>query len=108
MALFRFFKVPRHQQFEYKPRYWDPEKEELDARLRRHRNKPGGEKEAMKIRISSGFRARYSPEMHSRSRAIRKSNTIRLAIFIVLLLLSIILLSEKIANFVQLFEGSGS
>jgi hypothetical protein len=29
------FKVPKHRRYEYIPRYYDPEKEEREARLRR-------------------------------------------------------------------------
>ena len=39
MSFFRssFIKLPKHKTFEYKPRYFDPEKEE-----REKRQKPGG------------------------------------------------------------------
>lgn len=29
----KFFKTPRHKQFNYQPRYWDPEKEEFEKRV---------------------------------------------------------------------------
>lgn len=107
MARFSIFRTPKAKKFEYLPRYWDPEKEELEARLSRFKGKAHEDKEIIKTRISSGFRAKYSPEMRSRSRAIRQSNTIRMAIFVILLLIAVIYLSEKIPKFVQLFDGSG-
>ena len=42
MALrFSFFKVPEHKRFEYIPRYWNPEKEEREARLKRIQEEMG-------------------------------------------------------------------
>jgi hypothetical protein len=32
---FSFLKIPQHKRFEYKPRIWDPEKEEREERLKR-------------------------------------------------------------------------
>ena len=34
MGIPRFIKLPGHKRFEYSPRYWDPEKEEFDERVR--------------------------------------------------------------------------
>ncbi|MDR2424135.1 MAG: hypothetical protein LBD59_05350 [Prevotellaceae bacterium] len=42
MALrFSFFKIPEHKRFEYIPRYWNPEKEEREARLKRIQEEMG-------------------------------------------------------------------
>ncbi len=85
MALFSFFKTPRHQKFEYKPRYWNPEKEDLDKRIemaKRENNDPN----AMKSRISHGFRRSYNSSSRKKSNASKKS-TIRLLVIIGILLL---------------------
>lgn len=57
---FRISKLPDPKRFTYHPRYWDPEKEALEARLNKYRRTPGGDEklELAKTRISSGFRAR--------------------------------------------------
>lgn len=34
MGLPRFIKLPGHKEFNYTPRYWDPEKEARDERIR--------------------------------------------------------------------------
>ena len=85
MALFSFFKTPRHQKFEYKPRYWDPEKEELNRRIEaaKRENK---DPDAIKSRISSGMRRHYKYGSRSNSRGSKKS-TIRLFVIIGFLLL---------------------
>ena len=56
MGIFKFLKPPTHQQFSYKPRYWDPKKEEAQQRAARVRQLEEGGLDAMKTRISSGFR----------------------------------------------------
>jgi hypothetical protein len=51
MALLRFFRVPKHQQYDYKPRFWDPKKEELQERLDRIEKIQGGD--PMRLRPAS-------------------------------------------------------
>ncbi len=44
MALFSFYKVRKPRQFDHKPIYWDPRKEELQDRERKIRRELGMEK----------------------------------------------------------------
>ena len=37
----RFIKLPGHKRFEYSPRYWDPEKEEFEERVRQSKLEMG-------------------------------------------------------------------
>ncbi|MFH0756600.1 MAG: hypothetical protein V2B15_04865 [Bacteroidota bacterium] len=41
MGIPRFIKLPGHKRFEYTPRYWDPEKEEREERIRKIRQEMG-------------------------------------------------------------------
>lgn len=85
MALFSFFKKTRHQKFEYKPRYWNPAKEDVEERVRmakRTSNDPG----AMKSRISHGLRRGYNSSSRNKSNASKRS-TLRLFVIIGILLL---------------------
>jgi len=41
MGLPRFIKVPGHKEFNYTPRYWDPEKEVRDERIRQIKKEMG-------------------------------------------------------------------
>ena len=41
MGIPRFIKLPGHKKFEYSPRYWDPEKEEREDRIRRIKQEMG-------------------------------------------------------------------
>ena len=61
MARFSIFKTPKPQDFKYHPRYYDPAKEELRARI--ERATPGEKNqdaEAMKARIRAGFQSKSS------------------------------------------------
>ena len=41
MGIPRFIKIPSHKRFEYSPRYWDPEKEEREVRIRQIKHDMG-------------------------------------------------------------------
>jgi hypothetical protein len=41
MGLPRFIKLPGHKQFNYSPRYWDPEKEAREERIRQIKQEMG-------------------------------------------------------------------
>ena len=47
MALFSFYNVRKPRQFEHKPIYWDPHKEEMDERVRRIKREMGMEEESL-------------------------------------------------------------
>ena len=105
MALLRFFKVPRHQQYEYKPRYWDPRKEELEERLKRIEDLKGSDTEATKARISSGLRRGYRGDTRERKRQVMRSNMILLGIVIVLLILSYMFIVVYLPEIVNALES---
>ncbi|MCB0641125.1 MAG: hypothetical protein KDC44_05770 [Phaeodactylibacter sp.] len=110
MALFRMFKVPRHQRYEYKPRYWNPEKEELQERLKRIEamKNPDMDPDAVKRRISGSFRSGRGWDegaRRARSQAMRRSN-IRLLMWIAaLIFLAYLALSVYLPRIVELIEG---
>jgi hypothetical protein len=41
MGIPRFIKIPGHKRFEYSPRYWDPEKEDREERIRQIKHEMG-------------------------------------------------------------------
>ncbi len=92
MGFLRAFKTPKNQKFEYRPRYWDPKKEEWEERkkeldsLQSKDNSP----EAMKSRIAKGIkRGGYGNEAY-RSKLVKKSNYRLLIIIAILIVLSYI------------------
>ena len=88
MSFLRFFKQPKHQQFRYVPRHYDPDKEDLERRLQKARLEQEQTPEAMKSRIASGLRS-YRPEDGKlRRQAVVKSNMVIFFIIIILLILT--------------------
>ncbi len=106
MALFSIFKTPKHQKFDYKPRYWDPTKEDLNNRIKQAQ---GNDTEAMKARISRGFR-RGSTAGYAEQRAIerRRSNKILLITVIVLVFLCYLFLTVYLPEIVKMVEGNST
>lgn len=90
MAFIKFSRIPKHQQYEYKPRYWNPREDELKERLERVENVKNGDPEAIKARLSGGFRRGYEQGRDTRFRKQQamRSNLVLLGVIVVLLLLS--------------------
>ncbi len=108
MAFFRFIKLPKHRQYEYTPRYWNPEKEELEERLRRVEERKQSDKDAMKSRISSGFRKGYTGGRSLRGKQARRSNVILLAIVVMLIFFTYFALTEYLPGLVEALDAGGS
>lgn len=85
MAFIKLIKLPKHRKYEYHPRFWDPEKEERERRLRML-EKGDVNPEDVKSRIAEGFRRGYIADKSPLSIQTRRSNRLLLGIFIVLLL----------------------
>ena len=88
MPVLRFFKLPKHQQYQYKPRFWDPKKEELQERLQQIEAAKEGDAEAMKARLAANFRKGYAKDASFRKKQVRRSNLTLLGILALLIILS--------------------
>ncbi|WP_020571127.1 hypothetical protein [Neolewinella persica] len=93
MGFLRLFKTPKNQQFSYKPRYWDPKKEEAEKLRKRVEQLQTGGVDAMKTRISGGFRKGQGGEAAGayRSARVKRSNTTFLITLISLLVVAYII-----------------
>jgi hypothetical protein len=84
MGIPRFIKLPSHKRFEYSPRYWDPEKEEREHRIRQIKAEMGIDvgSDPNKTTIKRGsFR-----QAHQKARVKASRNTnIRLVIILAVL-----------------------
>ncbi len=103
MGLFNFGKRVRPQGFLYIPRYWDHEKEERNARITAARYAAEGDTDAMKSRISAGFRKPRSYGKGSQL-ARNRSSLIVLATFVVLLVLIFLLILRFIPQIEQMLK----
>ncbi len=103
MGFFSFNKRVKHQQFGYKPRFYDPAKEELEERLRGYRNNEGlDDTELSKARIRSGLRSKSGYAEGYRSQQVRKSNYSLILIIITLGLITyVVLKSDRILNILE-------
>ena len=90
MGIFKFLKPPTHQQFSYKPRYWDPKKEESEQRRARVELLQTGGVDAMKARIAGGFRkgAGGAAAGTYRNQRVKKANGTLFMVIIALLVIS--------------------
>jgi len=66
--------------FNYKPRYYDEEKEAFEARVRSRMQKNDGDSEAAKTRISSSFREGRRERSKMYKSAAMRSNIILIAV----------------------------
>jgi len=98
MALFGLGKRFRNRSFDYIPRYYDEDKENLERRLgTQQSNDPN----AVKLRIRSGFQKKYRVDSRIASSANKASNIRLLVIVILLLTITIILLLKFVPSLVE-------
>jgi len=103
MALIRFFKVPKHSKFEHKPRYYDPLKEEREARHKRLKDIKSGDREAIKQRMRSRMRKGYVNSSKFRSGSVRRSNFILLGVIVVLCLFAYYFIQFQLPQIMEQF-----
>jgi hypothetical protein len=108
MAFINFFRTPKHQRYDYKPRYWNQKKEELNERLQRIEKMKDGDPEEMKTRLAGSFRrGGYVKDGNFRRNQVRRSNLILLSIVVALILFSYVFLSVYLPKIVEALEGNG-
>ena len=71
------------RQFKYKPRYYDEEKEEREARLKARRDK-AQDPEATKSRISQTFRSKRNERNTAAKKSAFRTNLLLMSIIIIL------------------------
>jgi len=89
-----FGKRPNHKKFDYRPRFYDEEKERLNERINQHRGDVSDE-EKVKQRISAGLRQRYVGDESYRKSVVKKSNLRILYILIFLIFMSYLIISSN-------------
>lgn len=102
-------RTPKHQQFKYKPRFWDPEKEELEARRARREKLQQEGIEGAKERIRSGFVTGRGGAASGRYRSqqVRRSNFTFLIVVAALVVLAVLLLVVYLPRFEAWLSGAG-
>jgi hypothetical protein len=98
------FRVPKHQQFEYKPMYYDPKKEELQERLKQLEELQQQDVEGTKARISSGLRGGYLSDQTYRRNQVLRSNLTLIAVIAMLAILGYFVLSVYLPELTKMLE----
>lgn len=107
MSFFGFGKRTRHRKFDYVPRFYDPQKEELEERLRQYKTEPdakSNDTELVKQRIRGGFKRNSRASSEAAKIANKKSNMRLLVILATLLLMTIYFLNKYLPKLVAVFE----
>ncbi len=94
MALFNFFHTPQPQRYRYIPRFYDPEKEELEARIRHAQPDASDDTspEAIKARMQAGFKRSHTIDRKFKRKLRRRANRRVILIGIALALLAMYLI----------------
>ena len=99
-----FFRVPKHQQFNYKPMHYDPQKEELADRIKSLKDLKQDGLEGTKARISSGIRSGHMGDEVYRKQQKRRSAIIFFGVIVMLIVLTYFLLSVYLPELKQFLE----
>ena len=91
MGIPRFIKLPGHKQFNYNPRYWDPEKEAREERIRQIKLEMGIEVPSDPNRTTIRRGSFRTVAQKHKLKASRSSNIRLLVILAVLMFLAYLL-----------------
>lgn len=100
-----FGKRTKHRKFDFIPRFYDPDKEKMEERMKKYGNEKIDDSELMKQRIKSGFKTRgrkVDPEF--RSKQVKKSNLILLSVLAILIFLSYIFIVDYLPRIIEVFD----
>lgn len=99
---FGFGSRVKPRKFDYLPRFYDEQKEELENRLKKFE---GNESDQVKDRIRSGLRQRYLNDPEYRSKTVKKSNFRLIYVILILILITyLIMRSNSFLRFVESFN----
>jgi hypothetical protein len=90
--IFSFFKRPSHRKYNYIPRYYNPDEENLKQRLGQHHQEDEDPAESAKNRIRSSFRSKYGGRSEQSRKYVMRSNLIIVITIVLLLVITYIFL----------------
>ncbi len=109
MALMGFGKRPKHRSFDYTPRYYDPDKDDLKRRMAPYltdKEKSVQDADAVKSRIRGSFKrsigTKYESDLYKQS--LRRSNRIVMIVAVGLIALTLFFLLEYLPEFLEAFD----
>lgn len=97
------FKTIGNQRYEYKPRYYDPDKEVMKERLKLRKKVKAGDKDAIKQSMRNTMRRKRDKQ--ETSDYIAKSNVTILVVFTALVLIAVLALNMYLPEFLEVVLG---
>jgi hypothetical protein len=85
MFRLNLFRTPGHLRFQYVPQHYDPDKEDLEKRVKAAKQDKPKDLERSKSRIANSYKSRYQKHRNISRRANRQSN-IRILVILALLI----------------------
>ncbi len=108
MALrMNLFKVPKHKRYEYTPRYFNPNKEELNKRVENAKVMAQNDPEGAKARIASRFKRGAGDTKTfelQRKKAVYRQNMLLVFLIIVLIFAAYFLVEFYVPDFLEKLE----
>lgn len=103
----KFLKLPKYQRYEYKPRYWDPQKEEMEKRVQHIKDRQNGvTADSVRSRIASGgIRRGFEATGARRKQQAMRSNFILIGVILALLFLAYMLLNVYLPEFEEMLNN---
>ena len=101
MRFLNIFRLPKPNTFNYIPRYYDPDKEDLEDRLKKARLERESGTEAMKSRISTGLRQRGGGNRALRKKMVLRSNLIIIGLIVILLVMVALFLNSYFGRILE-------
>ncbi len=100
MGIFKVFRLPKHSRYNYIPRYYDPDKEALDERMKKIQLQSEDSAEGMKTRIAAGLR-RGQGDGSLRRKSVLRSNVLILGIIVILVMLSVLFINYYLPRILE-------
>lgn len=100
----RMFKTIGNQRYEYKPRYYDPDKEALQERLDLKARVKAGDKAAIKQQMRNAMNRQR--DRKTASEHASKANIMIMAIFAFLLIMAIAAVSFYLPEYLEVVLGN--
>lgn len=92
-----------NQRYEYKPRYYNPDKEALAERMDMRKRAKAGEKDAIKARMRDSMRRQKDRKVNSK--ILVQSNIIVMVVFAFLLILVLVGLNSYLPEVMEVMLG---
>lgn len=106
MGVRSFFRLPQYNVFDFKPRYYDPEKEERREKLNEMRQAAG--KPALdengQVKPGSTIKGSFRPKMTRKAYRNRNSTIRLLVIAFILFFVAYLILAADLSSVIKLFS----